>query len=328
MHMSDALISPVVGAVFTTVTVATNVYCIKKIKTEENSDKMIPLMGVMGAFVFACQMINITIPGTGSSGHIMGDLLLCTILGPYATYITMSAILLIQALFFADGGLLAFGANVFNMAFFTCFLLYPLVYKPIINRKNGKFMKNLLLATLITKILGEELGALFVVIETALSFKITMPIPAFFVTMETIHLFIGILEGIITYGILSYIYKEKEELIYENSRSNENANTSLKTLIPFMVASLFIGGALSVVASSKPDGLEWSLAKYVDEEDLETNKNISVFDDYEVGSENLSESARTSIAGIVGTTVTLVIAFGVWRIIVLRKRVKKNESAS
>ena len=98
MHMADALISPAVGGAMFAATAGDYTYSVKKIKTELDYKK-IPLMGVMGAFVFAAQMINFSIPGTGSSGHIGGGLLLSIILGPYAAFLTMASILLIQALF-------------------------------------------------------------------------------------------------------------------------------------------------------------------------------------------------------------------------------------
>src|SRR4030042_3688054 len=101
MHMSDALLSPAVGAPFWAATLGTIAYCSKKIK--ENSDeKMIPLMGVTGAFIFAAQMINFTIPGTGSSGHLGGGRILSILFGPHAAFIVMASVLTVQALFFAD----------------------------------------------------------------------------------------------------------------------------------------------------------------------------------------------------------------------------------
>ena len=75
-------------------------------------------MGVLGAFIFAAQMINFTIPATGSSGHLGGGLILTILLGPYAAFLTIASVLMVQALFFADGGLLALGCNIFNLGFF------------------------------------------------------------------------------------------------------------------------------------------------------------------------------------------------------------------
>ncbi len=76
---------------------------------------MIPLMGVLGAFIFAAQMINFTIPGTGSSGHLGGGMILAILLGPHAAFLVMASVLTVQALFFADGGLLALGCNIWNL---------------------------------------------------------------------------------------------------------------------------------------------------------------------------------------------------------------------
>ena len=117
MHMADALVSPAVAGTMYAVSTAAAAYSVKEIKLED-LDRKVPAMGVMGAFVFATQMINFTIPGTGSSGHLCGGMLLSAILGPCGGFLTMIAILAIQCLLFADGGLLALGCNVWNMAFY------------------------------------------------------------------------------------------------------------------------------------------------------------------------------------------------------------------
>ena len=98
-------------------------------------ERRVPLMGVLGAFVFAAQMINFTIPGTGSSGHLGGGLLLAILLGSPAAFITIASILTVQALFFADGGLLALGCNIVNMGLFPCFVVYPRLYRPMVGKK-------------------------------------------------------------------------------------------------------------------------------------------------------------------------------------------------
>lgn len=111
MHMADALVSPPVATGMAVASLAVGAYSIFKIK-KENKPENIPVMGVMGAFVFATQMVNFTIPGTGSSGHLCGGLLLSALIGPYGGFLSMMAILLLQCLLFADGGLMAYGCNV------------------------------------------------------------------------------------------------------------------------------------------------------------------------------------------------------------------------
>ena len=104
MHMADALISPAVGGVMWAATAAAGAVSVRALARSKD-ERRLPLMGVMGAFVFAAQMITFSIPGTGSSGHLGGGLLLAALLGPYAGFLVMASVLAVQALFFADGGL-------------------------------------------------------------------------------------------------------------------------------------------------------------------------------------------------------------------------------
>jgi cobalt/nickel transport system permease protein len=83
-------------------TAAITAYSARKVQNQLDN-KIIPLMGAIGAFVFAAQMINFAIPGTGSSGHLGGGLLLAILLGPHAAFLTLASVLTVQALFFADG---------------------------------------------------------------------------------------------------------------------------------------------------------------------------------------------------------------------------------
>ena len=97
MHMADALVAPAVAATMYVCSGGAAGFSVKKVRLESDPKK-IPVMGVMGAFVFAAQMINFTIPGTGSSGHLCGGMMLTALLGPYAAFLTMIGVLLIQCL--------------------------------------------------------------------------------------------------------------------------------------------------------------------------------------------------------------------------------------
>ena len=108
MHMADALVEPAVAATMYVCSGGAAGFSVKKVRLESDPKK-IPVMGVMGAFVFAAQMINFTIPGTGSSGHLCGGMMLTALLGPYAAFLTMIGVLLIQCLLFAVGGIFASG---------------------------------------------------------------------------------------------------------------------------------------------------------------------------------------------------------------------------
>ena len=134
MHMADALLAPAVAATMYVASGAAAGVSIHELKKDDEPQKL-PVMAVTAALVFAGQMINYTIPGTGSSGHMCGGMLLSALLGPYAGFLSMIVILAIQCLFFADGGLMALGANVWNMAFYGCFVGYFLIWRPIMRSK-------------------------------------------------------------------------------------------------------------------------------------------------------------------------------------------------
>jgi cobalt/nickel transport system permease protein len=274
MHMADALISPGVGVAMLAVSGVAIAYSVKKVK-EEIEEKKVPLMGVMGAFVFSAQMINFTIPGTGSSGHIGGGILLAALLGPYAGLLVMTSVLLIQAMFFADGGILAFGCNVFNLGILTCFVAYPIIYRLFVNK--GLSVKRITWGTIASVIVGLQLGSLGVVIETELSGKIELPINTFLGFMQPIHLVIGIFEGIIVAAVLCFIYKFSPELL-EGSRDIENGKTQNygKTLWILFFAAVFIGGILSYFASKNPDGLEWAIQGIIGVRGFEEMETSSV----------------------------------------------------
>src|SRR5512142_2465710 len=157
MHMADALVSPAVGGAIWAATAGLTAYSAKKLKSDLDEHK-VPLMGVLGAFIFAAQMINFTIPGTGSSGHLAGGMLLAILVGPYAAFLTMASVLTVQALFFADGGLLALGCNIINLGFFPCFIAYPLIYQRLAGPQPTR--RRTLVAAMAAAIFGLQLGAL------------------------------------------------------------------------------------------------------------------------------------------------------------------------
>ena len=210
MHMADGLISVNIGVIFMIISFIMIGFSIKKIN-QEHDDRKIPLMGVMGAFIFAAQMINFTIPGTGSSGHIGGGILLCLILGQYPAFLSLCSVLIIQCLFFGDGGLLALGCNIFNMGILPCFVAYPLIVKPLL--KKNITSSRVLLASILGVVVGLEMGAFAVVLQTLASNITELPFTSFVVLMLPIHLAIGLVEGLITSTVVLYVLKDKREIV-------------------------------------------------------------------------------------------------------------------
>ncbi len=332
MHMGDVLISPEVGGTMLAAAVGVTAVSIKKVK--EMDEKKLPLMGVMAAFVFASQMINFTIPGTGSSGHLGGGLLLAILLGPYAGFLSMAAILLIQALFFADGGYLAYGCNLINMGFFACFIAYPLVYKFITRTKLSK--TRVTIGSIAASIIGLQLGAFSVVLETLLSGKTELPFAQFVGAMQGIHLAIGLVEGIVTAAVVSFVLKVRPDIIGEDvQNSSKKGNRTI--IIGFLAAALVLGGIVSLFASANPDGLEWSIGKVTGAE-LQGNSQVhealekaqektAILPDYgfKNASETGGEATGTVVSGIAGSGITLGVIVLIGFVIKYLKRRKLRQ---
>ena len=315
MHMADALVAPAVAATMYAASTLATGYSIKKV-TLENDAKKIPVMGVMGAFVFAAQMINFTIPGTGSSGHIAGGLLLAALLGPYAGFITMAGVLLVQCLLFADGGLLALGANIWNLGFYFCFVGYFLIFKPILRK--GFSRGKIILASVLGCVISMQLAAFSVVIETLLSGITELPFSMFLAAMQPIHLAIGVVEGLITSAVLIFVYEKRPELL--NIKNKESKMSYKKILASLAIIAVLIAGVFSLFASSNPDGLEWSIGQVTGSEELEASgvtyesaeeiqEKTALLPDYSFSSGN-SEALGTSFSGILGAGVVLIICIG------------------
>jgi len=271
MHMADALLSPAVGGAMWAVSGSTLAYCAKKVHNELDDSK-VPLMGVLGAFLFAAQMINFTIPATGSSGHLGGGLLLTVLIGPYAAFLTIASVLVVQALFFADGGILALGCNIFNMGFIPAFIVYPFIYKKIIGNNPSQTRMNL--AIMVSAVIGLQLGPFSVVLQTLFSGISALPFSTFVLLMQPIHLAIGVVEGFVTVTIISFVYKAKPEILQGALESRPIGNHSVRNvLLAFFAAALITGGIVSWYASANPDGLEWAIAKVTGKEEVEAAKD-------------------------------------------------------
>lgn len=323
MHMADALISPPVGGALLLAAAATVGVAVRRVR-QNYQEEAVPLMAVMGAFIFAAQMVNFVIPGTGSSGHVTGAVLLAALLGPYAAFLALSCVIILQALFFADGGLLALGCNIFNMAFMGCFVAYPLFFKPLLTKGNTK--PRLITAAVVTCIVAAQLGALAVVLQTLVASLTELPFGVFAALMQPIHLAIGAIEGVLTALVLLVIWRAEPGLLALNSNARK---VETKTLIVFLcVATLILGGGLSLLASQKPDGLEWSLERAADTPELTADGRV-----YDAAAALQAQSALlpdyalpkapnkllgTSVAGLAGAVITVIVLFGLG--LFIRKR--------
>ena len=315
MHMADALLAPAVAATMYVASGTTAGISIHQLKRDDEPQKL-PTMAVTAALVFAGQMINYTIPGTGSSGHMCGGMLLSALLGPQAGFLSMIVILAIQCLFFADGGLMALGANIWNMAFYGCFVGYYLIWRPIIRSKwfgtgKGAMRARIIAASIIGCVVTLQLGAFSVVLETSLSGITELPFGAFVALMQPIHLAIGLVEGLITAAVLTFVFESRPELLRDVDAAGEGleGKRSLKATIAILaVVALVVGGGLSLLASSNPDGLEWALFGNA-EEGYSENMGLdatSFLPDYAFAENDTP--VGTTVSGIVGSAMVAGVA--------------------
>lgn len=308
MHMADALVSPAVAAGAGAAAVALIAVAATKVKRIRRDD-IVPLMGVMGAFVFAAQMINFTIPGTGSSGHVIGGILLAAVLGPWAAFLTLCSVLIIQCLVFADGGLLALGCNILNMGAASCLLAYPFVYRPLAGRSAKPW--RVIAAAVTASVVALEIGALGVTAETEMSGVTALPTSTFLAFMLPIHLAIGAIEGTATGAVLCFIARYRPETLYSgHAAAGHTASRSSKKVVwAFVAGALVLGGAFTWIASSDPDGLEWSVARTSGLTDLPSvTPPTAVMPDYD-----------STFAGIIGAAIVMIMLWAVTTLLLRRR---------
>lgn len=329
MHMADALLSPVVGGIMWMASAGAIAYSSAQ-RGKEIDDRKAPLMGVLGSFIFAAQMINFSIPGTGASGHISGSLLLAILLGPHAAFLTMASVLVVQALLFADGGLLALGCNIFNLGFIPAFIVYPLCCRSVIGQRPDS--RRAAAVTSLSALLALQLGSLAVVLQTVFSGISSLPFAPFLSLMQPIHLAIGIVEGAATVAVVSFIGKARPEICTEATEGGGGRSLG-RVGGGFLACALIIAAVFTWYASEKPDGLEWSVNKVAGEPGVPAareglhgmlaslQEKSGLFPDYQMkeggrtavspaaGSDaKVAKRIGTSVAGGVGTLLTLLVA--------------------
>ncbi|PKL49078.1 MAG: cobalamin biosynthesis protein CbiM [Planctomycetes bacterium HGW-Planctomycetes-1] len=334
MHMANELLSlPIAGGGLVVAGGALGLIC-RKAKQVITSGKL-ALMGILGAFVFAAQMVNFRLPAMpGTSGHIVGAVLLAIILGPHAAAIVMASVVIVQCLIFQDGGLLALGCNIINMALiptYAGYYLYRIVAaKPF---SNFRTYVGVMLACLI----GIEIGAVLVPVQAALSGVLVIPFSTFLITMISVHFLVGTVEGIVTVTVLVYIQQVRPDIVAGNLQGKVRLSrrTALAT---FAVFTIIIGAGLSLLASGMPDGLEWSYAERPDQPNFEPiisnsdsriaavdklQSKYSLMPEYSVRNNDEDEKHQasagwTSFAGVFGSITTMaVIWLTAW---ILRRR--------
>jgi len=310
MHIPDGFTSVAVAIALWIVSIVVVAYALKR-TSEDLDEHRAPMMGVLAAAVFAGQMLNFTVIG-GTSGHMMGAAITTILLGPWAAILVMTTVVGVQALIFQDGGLLALGANIFNMAIIGVAVSY-FVYRGALVLAKGKSW-GIFAGGYASAWLSVVVVSTAVAIELAVSG--TSPANIAIPAMAGIHALIGIGEGIITVGALTLIYSTRPDIL-KTIGGNRIGNAIL------WIAGLGISLALAILsplASANPDGLE-RVAEQRGFINLAKEPIFNIIPDY-VFPGITNEALATILAGIIGT----LVVFGVALIVTYTRRERRSPS--
>jgi len=301
MHIPDGFLSTLVSVVFWVVSALAVAYALRRVG-RDLGERQVPLMGVLAAAIFAGQLLNFSVTG-GTSGHLLGAALATILLGPWAAVIVLTSVVSIQALIFQDGGLLALGANLFNMAVIgvtVSYFVYSSVQKLARGRSWGIFAGGFAAAWL-SIVVASLAAALQLALSGTSPANIAVP------AMGGIHMLIGIGEGLITVGGLAFLHAARRDLF----RTGDAVPTGGTAVWIFGLGIALTLAILSPLASAHPDGLEW-VAKQKGFLEAARAPLYKIIPDYTFP--GISNTAlATILAGILGTLlvfgVTLWVAF-------------------
>lgn len=299
MHIPDGFLSVPVALILWALSIFIIAIALRRVN-QTLGERQVPLMGVLAACIFAGQMLNFAVAG-GTSGHLLGAALAVILLGPWASILVMTCVVGVQALLFQDGGLLALGGNIFNMAIIgtaVAYAAYSLVSKIAGGKKWGVFAGGAMAAWL-----SIVLTALAAAIELAASG--TSPANVGIPAMGAVHALIGIGEALITAGALSVIYAARRDLLMPG----EGAPTSSRAVLAVGLLMALLLAVASPLASANPDGLEWVAEQqgFLSKAQASPLQVIPGYNIPGVGSPELG----TILAGVVGALVALMLALAV-----------------
>lgn len=295
MHIPDGFLSAPVSILMWMVAILGVGYALLRV-SRDLDERKVPLMGVMAAAIFAGQMLNFSVTG-GTSGHLLGAALAAIVLGPWAAVLVLTCVVSTQALLFQDGGLLALGANIVNMALVGVVVGYA-VYLTV-RKLAGETRGGTLLSGFVAGWFSIVIAALFCALQLAASG--TSPANVAVPAMGAIHALIGVGEGLITSGALALLYAARRDLL--TARPGQVVGGRGVWIGGLVVAVVL--AILSPLASAHPDGLEW-VAEQRGFLEAAQDAPYSVIPDY-VFPGIANEKLATIVAGMVGLVTVFVV---------------------
>jgi cobalt/nickel transport system permease protein len=325
MHIPDGILSPAVCVVTGAAAAGAVGYGLRRLQAQPDL-RSVPLTAVLAGLVFAGQMVNfrLPLPGVGVSGHLIGGVLAAVIAGPWAGLLAIALVLLIQMLIYADGGWLAYGANVLNMGVIGSLGGYA-VFDQIRRRIAGP--GGVLIGSVLAAWLSVMAASTLFCVEFLLSSPDFLRTPGavtnLLALMTTYHSVIGMGEALITGLVLSYVVSVRPDLVHDSRVPSTWTSRAGSAVWTGMIAALVVAAFAAPFASDKPDGLEAALTELKVEAQGEP-KTLAL-SDYAVPIPSVDTSEGTwakvsvALAGIVGTLLVLIVAYGFGRAVTPRR---------
>ena len=260
MHIPDNYLSPATCAVMFAVAAPVVAVSAKKVKVQlKEHRELAPMLGIAASLSFLMMMFNVPVPG-GTSAHAVGGTLLAILIGPYAASIAVTVALILQAFLFGDGGILALGANIFNMAIimpFTGYWIYNFFFF-FHHASLGAIIGSYCGINLAALMAGFELGIQPLIAHTASGAPLYNPYPLA-VTIPAMcfaHLAVaGWIEAFFTYVVYTFVKKVAPDEIYKNDQQGTPKKGSLKYLV-YVIIGLVVLSPIGLLASGTAFG-EW-----------------------------------------------------------------------
>lgn len=296
LHIPDGFLHIAV-ALFCWVGALMMLYFAAQKAQQKFDEKLVPLAGIMAAFIFAAQMLNFPVAG-GTSGHFIGAALATIVLGPWLGILVMAAVIILQALLFQDGGLLAMGANILVMGVVPAFVGYGLS-RSFLNRPKGQRLLAIGISSWVSLLAAAFITALLLWLSGTAALGVVVP------AMLGVHALIGLGEALITVAAYAFIVQTRPELVKKGQTSGGR-----NWVIGGVVIVLFLV-LLAPFASSSPDGLVW-VAGEQGFLAAAQNTPYQILPGYTVPFLG-DGAASTIIAGLIGALIVFAIAFFVVR---------------
>ncbi|HUL59058.1 MAG TPA: energy-coupling factor ABC transporter permease [Anaeromyxobacteraceae bacterium] len=331
MHLSDAYLSPAAGIAFWSAAAVLVTRGTARLARSERLGRTLPLVAAAAAMTFALRMVRFPLLGTAACGHLTGGLLVAIVLGPDAAFLVLFAVQLVQALAFADGGILAVGANAVNAALWPAWFGRPLFQRLA---PEGSGMGRVVAVAVAAALLSHEMGALGLAVAVGAG-QPGLATGRFLALIAGAHVPLGVVEGLATAGLL---VAGRRLLGDGTAGAIERAGgTAFLVVLGF---SLFGAAVLSDFASRRPEWPAWSLAEAqaasaappapLAAAAIDLQRRIAILPQYgeSQSAKDLFGQAATSVAGLFGALAAAALALVPGSILAGARRLLRARSAA